>query len=93
MPRRPQRKPPPPRGCVWIEEAADRLGVTVATLRNWRCSEKGPVSFKVARRIVYRIADLDAYLEEAYQAAVNPPPIPEIRPPEPRLPRRPRRSP
>ncbi|MFI9174861.1 helix-turn-helix domain-containing protein [Streptomyces lincolnensis] len=92
MPRRPKRKPPPPRGCLWIEEAADRVGVTVATLRNWRHLGKGPMSFMIARRIVYRITDLDAFVEGLYQAALNPPPNPDMRPPEPRLSRRPRRA-
>ncbi|MFF4519442.1 helix-turn-helix transcriptional regulator [Streptomyces mirabilis] len=88
MPRRPNRQPPPPRGCVWIREAADRVGVTRATLYKWRSLGKGPKSFTVGRRAVYRIADLDAYIEGLYQAAMNPEPIPEMRPPEPRLPRR-----
>ncbi|MEV5472141.1 helix-turn-helix transcriptional regulator [Streptomyces sp. NPDC002387] len=87
MPRKPRREPPPPSGCVWIDEAADHVGVTVGTLYNWRHLGRGPRSFTIGRRAAYRIADLDAYLEELYQAAVNPKPIPEMRPPEPRFPR------
>ncbi|WP_167450097.1 helix-turn-helix transcriptional regulator [Streptomyces hyaluromycini] len=75
---------------MWIDEAANRMGVRKATLYKWRQAGKGPTSFQVARRIVSRIADLDAYIECQYQAAIKPDPQHEYdaRPPEPRHPRR-----
>jgi hypothetical protein len=79
-----------PEGCLWIEDAAIRIGVTLATLRKWRVKGKGPKGFPIGRFIAYRIADLDAYLEGQYQAAMAPDPtrLLESRPAEPRRPAR-----
>lgn len=84
-------KPSPPAGCLWIEQAATHLGLTLGTLRKWRLIGKdvdnGMHSFKVGGYIAYRIAELDAYLEGQYQAARMPDAdrLHESRPPEPRL--------
>src|SRR4051812_48243382 len=44
-------------------EAAEYLGVGESTLEKWRCSGKGPVFERAGTRIVvYRVADLDAFL-------------------------------
>lgn len=84
-------KPSPPAGCLWIEQAATHIGLTVGTLRKWRLIgkdvENGMHSFKVGGYVTYRIAELDAYLEAQYQAARVPDAdrLHESRPPEPRL--------
>lgn len=88
-------KPKPPKGCLWIEGAAEYLGKAPNTLKKWRLlgkdKEAGMPSFMVGGFITYKIADLDAYLEAQYQAAIAPP-TPEqehnSRPPEPRLSRK-----
>lgn len=43
--------------------AAARLGIAPATLRNIRSQGRGPKYCRVGRRIVYRVADLESYLE------------------------------
>lgn len=44
-------------------EAAEYLGIGESTLEKWRCSGKGPVFERAGTRIVvYRVADLDAFL-------------------------------
>jgi Helix-turn-helix domain len=46
-------------------EAAEYLGLQPATLRNWRCREKGPTYHRLNRGpngIKYAVVDLDAYL-------------------------------
>lgn len=84
-------RPSPPKGCLWIEDAAAHLGLELTTLRKWRLLGKdaalGMPGFKVGRYVAYKIADLDAYLDGQYQAAVTPDRarIHESRPPEPRL--------
>ena len=86
-------RPSPPAGCLWIEDAAVHLGLELTTLRKWRLLGKdvarGMPGFKVGRYVTYRIADLDAYLEGQYRAALAPATDPareyENRPPEPRL--------
>jgi excisionase family DNA binding protein len=43
-------------------QAADYLGLSVATLRAWRLARKGPPYVQLGRAIRYRRSDLDAYL-------------------------------
>lgn len=43
--------------------AAARIGTTEGTLNTWRYLGKGPKYVKIGRRVVYRPADLDAWLE------------------------------
>lgn len=84
-------KPKPPKGCLWIEGAAEHLGHAPNTLRKWRLLGKdtavGLHGFKIGGYVAYKIADLDAYLEGQYQAAIAPDlgREQESRPPEPRL--------
>lgn len=92
-------KPKPPKGCLWIEGAAEHLGKRPNTLKKWRLvgkdKELGMPGFLVGGFIAYKIADLDAYLEGQYQAALAPDPEREhdSRPPEPRLTRRKKATP
>jgi hypothetical protein len=80
-------KPQPPKGCLWIEQAAVHVGLELTTLRKWRLLGKGPVGFKVGGYVAYKVADLDAYLDSQYQAAITPDPNRkhESRPAEPCL--------
>jgi hypothetical protein len=84
-----------PAGCLWIEDAAPYIGVQLTTLRKWRLLGKqpGPQGFTIGRFVAFRIADLDAYLEGRYQAAMTPDPEreEEARPAEPRVSRKPAR--
>jgi len=84
VPRLAKTPTPPPPGHVWIDEAARRMSVTVNTLYNYRQQGKGPVAIPSPRRLAYRIADIDAYLDERTQRALNPVRSREVRPPEPR---------
>ncbi len=52
-----------------LSEAAERLHMPPATLRYWRQQATGPRSFKVGRRIMYREADVEAWLQQQYDAA------------------------
>jgi len=53
------------------KKAAEKLGVSVHTMRAWRCRGKGPVYAKVGRRVLYFDPDLDAYLESCRIQPVN----------------------
>lgn len=44
------------------KQAAEKLGVAVQTLANWRWNNEGPRYTRTGRRIKYRPSDLDAYL-------------------------------
>lgn len=59
-----------PLGCLWLSDAADRLGYEPSTLRKWRLKRKGPASFRAGGRVVYRVAALEAWL--AAQEAADP---------------------
>ena len=43
--------------------AAARLGIAPATLRNIRSQGRGPKYSRVGRRIVYRVRDVESYLD------------------------------
>jgi excisionase family DNA binding protein len=46
-----------------IAEAAELLRAPVATLRYWRHLGTGPHSFRLGRRVLYRRADLHAWID------------------------------
>ena len=43
-------------------EAARFLGLAPQTLRNWRTNRKGPKYVRLGGRIVYRLVDLNEFL-------------------------------
>ena len=45
-----------------IDEAAEYLGVNVQTLRLWKRTGRGPRYVKIARRLVYPIAEIEAWI-------------------------------
>ncbi len=44
------------------KELADRLQVSVGTLRNWRSAKKGPRFHRIGQRIRYSPSDVKAWL-------------------------------
>lgn len=53
---------PPP--ALRTPEAAAYLNVQPATLEQWRWNGRGPRFAKIGRSVRYRLADLEAFLEE-----------------------------
>ena len=51
--------------------AAEKLGVSVHTLRMWRHRGRGPVYAKAGRRVLYFDPDLDSYLAACRIQPVN----------------------
>ena len=43
--------------------AAQKLGIAVQTLRNWRHQGRGPSYIKMGRRIGYQEKDLERYVQ------------------------------
>ncbi|MBA3250758.1 MAG: helix-turn-helix domain-containing protein [Geodermatophilaceae bacterium] len=54
------------------DEVAACIRVPAATLRYWRHCGTGPRSFKVGRRVMYRRADVEAWLDRQYADGGNP---------------------
>jgi predicted DNA-binding transcriptional regulator AlpA len=50
------------------EEFASLYHQSLATLATWRCRGKGPRFVKLGRRVLYRRADLDDWLEQSVRA-------------------------
>lgn len=50
-------------------EAARFLGLAPQTLRNWRTNRRGPKYVRLGGRIVYRLADLNEFLNSG---VINP---------------------
>ncbi|WP_295700438.1 helix-turn-helix domain-containing protein [Lapillicoccus sp.] len=52
------------------EEVALTLRTPLETVRYWRHVGKGPKSFKLGRRVLYAIEDVEAFVQEARKAGV-----------------------
>jgi DNA-binding transcriptional MerR regulator len=50
-------------------EVAELTRVPLATLRYWRQIGKGPKSFRLGNRVVYKRADIEAWIEQQYESA------------------------
>lgn len=48
------------------QELADRLGISLRTVRNWRARGTDPVAIKVGHFIRYKLSDVEAW-EEAHR--------------------------
>jgi hypothetical protein len=66
------------------------MSVTISTLYNYRQQGRGPVGIPSPRRLAYRLADIEDYLDQRTRAALAPAPdrVHETRPAEPRISRR-----
>ena len=42
-------------------QLAERWGINVGTLANWRCYQRGPIHIRVGKAIRYRLSDVIAY--------------------------------
>ena len=51
-------------GLVNESDASAYLEVAAQTLRNWRSIGRGPRFVKQGRRVMYRLADLDRWVEQ-----------------------------
>lgn len=52
-----------------IEDVAEMTGVSANTLRYWRHQKTGPKSAKFGRRVVYREADVIAWIDQQFENA------------------------
>jgi predicted DNA-binding transcriptional regulator AlpA len=53
------------------EEVAEITRIPLPTLRFYRHTGKGPRSFKLGSRVVYKRSDVEAWIEQRYQAEVE----------------------
>jgi predicted DNA-binding transcriptional regulator AlpA len=49
-----------------VPEVAELTGVSESTLRFWRSTGQGPKSAKLGRRIVYRLSDVEAWVDAQF---------------------------
>ena len=45
------------------EEVAEIIGLSVQTLRNWRCQQRGPAYIKAGRAVRYDPEDICAFMQ------------------------------
>ncbi|QIX27462.1 helix-turn-helix domain-containing protein [Nocardioides sp. JQ2195] len=50
-----------------IDDVAAMTGIAANTLRYWRATNTGPRSAKLGRRIVYREADVLAWIDQQFE--------------------------
>jgi len=59
----PHDPPPADNELLTIREVAAIVRAPIATLRYWRHLGTGPRSFRLGRRVVYRVGDLQAWID------------------------------
>lgn len=47
------------------QEVAETLRTSAETVRYWRHVGKGPRSFKIGRRVLYAVTDVESFIAEA----------------------------
>lgn len=52
-----------------ISEVAAIVRAPIATLRYWRHLDTGPRSFRLGRRVVYRVCDLRTWIDDQANAS------------------------
>ncbi|MDQ0758774.1 hypothetical protein [Streptomyces canus] len=80
-------QPDPPEGYVFSDEAARRMSITRRTLWNRRQTGKGPQGQRRDGRLIYSIAEIDAFNKAELESglAAEAERAHNSRPPEPRL--------
>ena len=63
--------PPPQTRRLSVEEASSYTGLSCSTLNKLRCSGGGPRFAKVGRRVIYNVADLDAWLAKHLKTSTS----------------------
>lgn len=54
-----------------VEDIHKETGIPKDTIRWWRHVGRGPVTFKLGRRVMCRREDFEAWLSDAYGATAN----------------------
>lgn len=57
--------------CLNQKELAKRWTISHRTLERWRWACEGPVYMKIGGRVVYRIADIEAFERDVLQATID----------------------
>nr|SPS06255.1 conserved protein of unknown function [Candidatus Nitrotoga fabula] len=74
-------KDPPGNSCIALtdSELAIRWGLSVKTLRRWRQESLGPIFCKLGSRVVYLVADVEAYERRVSRFSTSAPAYPAER--------------
>ena len=56
---------------ITMEQAAERCGVSLATMRKWRQRGIGPLSFRVGGQVRYDASELSAWLQDQREAGLR----------------------
>lgn len=75
---------PAPAGYIWADEASRMTGLALGTLYNYRQKGIGPPSTTYRRKLVYKLADVTAWIADQLAPVEDPERLRESRPPEPR---------
>lgn len=61
-------------GKLGTAKAAERIGISVNRLAILRMTGEGPVYYRIGGKILYGIADIDAWLEQCRRTKCDPAP-------------------
>ncbi|PQO24004.1 hypothetical protein C2I36_05255 [Rhodobacteraceae bacterium WD3A24] len=60
-----------PRHCLNQKELARRWGISHRTLERWRYTGQGPAFLKLGGRVLYRLADVEAFEQSQLRRAMT----------------------
>ena len=67
------------RHCLNQKELARRWGISHRTLERWRYGGQGPAFLKLGGRVLYRLADIEAFEDSVPRRGVGAPTFGEVR--------------
>lgn len=59
------------RKLLTTEEVAEMLNTSPSTMRYWAGRNEGPISFKIGRRRMYAVEDVEAFVTAARATSVD----------------------
>lgn len=49
-----------------MSEVSELTGIPVETLRTWRKNQQGPKAARIGKRVMYRRADVEAWIDQQF---------------------------
>jgi predicted DNA-binding transcriptional regulator AlpA len=55
------------------EQLAEQTGISSKTWANWRSQKKGPRYYKIGKKVFYKMADIDRFIDGGLMVTIEQP--------------------